>query len=203
MKLSQSFFNEYDIYITPSDIIEFMYCKRFTYFMKCLGIEQHEEKRFKVLMGREVHEKKGKQNLDYLRKKIGSCGKETNVNLASTEHYMRGKVDEVHTLSDGTMAPLDYKYALYDEKLYQTYRNQLIMYAIMIEETYKKDVKRGFLVYCREGNKLIQVDISEADKTETLSNIEEYKRVLNGYYPRATSQKSKCLDCCYKNICAG
>jgi len=203
MKSSQSFFNEYDIYITPSDIIEFMYCKRFTYFMKCLGIEQHEEKRFKVLMGREVHEKRGRQNLDYLRKKIGSCGKEINVNLASTKFGMRGKVDEVHILNDGTMAPLDYKYALYNEKLYQTYRNQLVMYAIMIEETYKKDVKRGFLVYCREGNRLIQVDISEVDKTKTLSDIEEYKRVLNGYYPKATSQKSKCLDCCYKNICAG
>lgn len=203
MKLSQSFFNEYDKYITPSDIIEFMYCKRFIYFMKCLGIEQHEEKRFKVMMGREVHEKRGRQNLDYLRKKIGSCKKETDVSIASTKLGIRGKVDEIHTLNDGTMAPLDYKYALYNEKLYQTYRNQLIMYALMIEETYKKLVKMGFLVYCREGNRLIQVEIAEADKTKTLNDIKEYQKVLNGYFPKATSQKSKCLDCCYKNICIG
>ncbi len=70
MKLSQSFFNENQYYITPSEIIEFLYCKRFIYFMKCLGIRQYEEKRYKVQKGREIHEKREKENRDYLRKKL-------------------------------------------------------------------------------------------------------------------------------------
>ena len=48
MKSFQNSFNEFNYYITPSDIIEFLYCKRFIYYMKCLGIEQYEEKRYKV-----------------------------------------------------------------------------------------------------------------------------------------------------------
>ncbi|OQX06467.1 MAG: CRISPR-associated protein Cas4, partial [Desulfobacteraceae bacterium IS3] len=44
-----------NILLTPSEIIEYFYCPRFIYFIFSLGIDQHEEKRFKVLMGREVH----------------------------------------------------------------------------------------------------------------------------------------------------
>lgn len=69
MKSLPSFFNEYEYYITPSEMIEFLYCPRFTYFMKCLGIVQHEENRYKVQKGRSVHEDKAEQNKSYIRKK--------------------------------------------------------------------------------------------------------------------------------------
>jgi len=91
--------------------------------------------------------------------------------------------------------------ARYDERLFKTYKNQLVMYAIMIEETFGRKVNKGFLVYCREGNRLVEVCVTEEDKDKLCRCIEEYKMVLDGYYPEATKQKSKCLDCCYKNIC--
>ncbi|HOM03719.1 MAG TPA: CRISPR-associated protein Cas4 [Acetivibrio sp.] len=201
MKSSQSFFNENQFYITPSDMIEFLYCKRYIYYMKCLGIDQNEEKRFKVMMGREIHKKRGEQNKNYLPKKIGSIGKMIGVNLVSEKYGIRGSADEVHTLFDGTMAPLDYKFATYDERLFKTYKNQLVMYAIMIEETFGKKVHKGFLVYCREENRLVEVCVTEEDKDNVCLYIEEYRKIMDGYYPEATKQKSKCLDCCYKNIC--
>ncbi len=203
MKSSQSFFNEYERYITPSDIIEFSYCQRFIYFMKCLGIAQHEENRYKVQVGREIHGKRGSENRDYLRKKIGSVGRENNVNLVSGKLGVRGKVDEVHMLTDDTMAPLDYKYAKYDDKIYETYKNQLVLYALMIEEIYGKIVTKGYLVYCRDENRLVEVDISSKDKRETEDCVDEYKKVLNGFFPKATRYKARCIDCCYKNICIG
>jgi CRISPR-associated exonuclease Cas4 len=201
MKSSQSFFNEYQYYITPSDMIEFLYCKRFIYYMKCLGISQNEEKRFKVMMGREIHEKRATQNKDYLPKKIGSCNKMIGVNLISEKYGIIGNVDEIHTLEDGSMAPLDYKFTRYDQRIFKTHRNQLVMYALMIEEVFNKKVKKGFIVYCREENRLVEIDITKEDKEKVNSYIEEYKKILDGYYPEATKQKSKCLDCCYKNIC--
>lgn len=201
MKLSQSFFNENQCYITPSDMIEFLYCKRFIYYMKCLGIRQNEEKRFKVMMGRDIHEKRGRQNKAYLPKKIGSCNKMIGINLVSEKYGIRGNSDEVHTFKDGTMAPLDYKYAIYDERLFRTYKNQLVMYAVMIEEVFTKAVQKGFIVYCREENRLVEVEITKKDKDKVIEHIEEYRRILDGYYPEATKQKSKCADCCYRNIC--
>ncbi|HOV25389.1 MAG TPA: CRISPR-associated protein Cas4 [Pseudobacteroides sp.] len=201
MKSSQSFFNEYEYYITPSEVIEFMYCPRFTYYMKCLGISQNEEKRFKVQMGREIHQKRSVQNKEYLRKKINSVKRESEVNILSQKWQIKGVVDEIHLLEDGTMAPLDYKYAPYDGKIFETYKQQIILYSLMIEEIYGKIVKRGFLVYCRDGNKLVEVEISESDKSDALDNLTEFKKVLSGYYPRATKYKARCADCCYKNIC--
>lgn len=201
MKSSQSFFNEYERYITPSDIIEFSYCQRFIYFMKCLGIQQHEENRYKVQVGREIHEKRGTENRDYLRKKIGSVKRENNVSLVSGKLGIRGKVDEVHTLEEGTMAPLDYKFAKFEERIYETYKNQIILYALMIEEVYHKSVKKGFLVYCRDQNRLEEIEITEKDKLDTIEYITEYQNVLKGYFPKATRHKSRCIDCCYKNIC--
>lgn len=201
MKSSLSSFSENQYYITPSDIIEFTYCKRFTYFMKCLGISQHEEKRFKVQMGREVHKKRESQNKDYLRKKINTREKLLDVNLVSEKYEIRGKADEIHYLEDGTMCPLDYKFAEYNEKLFETYKSQLILYALMIEDVFGKRVNKGFIVYCREGNRLVEVDITEEDKEKVYSYIDEYRKVLDGYFPNPTKQKSKCLDCCYTNIC--
>ena len=44
--------------VTASDILEHLFCPRFTYFQDYLQIPQHEEKRFKVQKGRTVHENK-------------------------------------------------------------------------------------------------------------------------------------------------
>ena len=107
MKLSQNSFDEFEYYITPSDMIEFLYCRRFIYYMKCLSIPQFEENRFKVQKGREVHEKKESQNKQYLRKKLGVVDKQIDVDLYSKKFKIKGIVDEVVTLEDGSKAPLD------------------------------------------------------------------------------------------------
>ena len=152
MKSSQSFFDEFDYYITPSELIEFNYCKRFIYYMKCLNIPQFEENRFKVQKGREIHSRKENENKKYLRKKLGAIDKKINVDLYSKKYKIKGIVDEVLTLNDNTMAPLDYKFAKFDEVLYKTYKEQMLMYALMIEEMYDCKVEKCFLVYTRSSN---------------------------------------------------
>lgn len=201
MKSYQNSFNEFNYYITPSDMIEFLYCKRFIYYMKCLGIQQYEEKRYKVQKGREVHSQKEVRNKEYLRKKIGVVDKQIEVNLYSEKYCINGIVDEVLTLTDGTMAPLDYKFAEYDEIVYSTYKMQILMYSLMISEMYGAKVNKGYLVYCRSRNKLVEVEITEEDISKLKKDIEEYKKILNGYFPSATKTKKRCIDCCYRNIC--
>ena len=71
--------------ITISDILEHIFCPRFTYYMHVLEIQQHEDRRFKVMKGREVHEKRAKENTGYLRKKLGVCRREEEVFLVSKE----------------------------------------------------------------------------------------------------------------------
>jgi CRISPR-associated exonuclease Cas4 len=186
--------------LTPSHIIEYLYCPRFTYFEYVLGIPQYEEKNFKVMKGRELHDIKLERNKDYLRKKIGA--KEKWIDQYLTNDNIRGKVDEVLLLEDGTMAPLDYKFAEYKDKIYETYKQQLVCYAILIEQNFGKKVSRGFLVYVRSKNKLVEVEITESQKQEVRESIDAIQDILEkNHFPRATKYKKRCLDCTYRNIC--
>ncbi len=186
--------------VTPSHIIEYLYCPRFTYFEYVLGIPQYEERHYKIQKGRQIHELKMVRNKAYLRKKTGATDKLIDQYL--TNGLLRGKVDEVLQLSDGTMAPLDYKFAQYKEKVYDTYKTQLFCYALLIEQNLHKPVNRGYLVYVRSNNKLVEVTISESDKKKVVQAAEGVVDIIEkNIYPKATNYKKRCLTCTYRNIC--
>lgn len=186
--------------LTPSHIIEYLYCPRYTYFEYVLCIPQYEEKYYKVTKGRLVHEQKARQNTEYLRRKIGAKAKSVNQYLCND--YLRGEVDEVLELNNGEMAPLDYKFAEYKDRVYDTYKTQLICYAVLIEHNYNATVNKGFLVYTRSKNRLIEIAICDLDKKKILSVRDAIHEILEkNYYPKATKYKKRCLICTYKNIC--
>lgn len=186
--------------LTPSHIIEYLYCPRFTYFEYVLGIPQYEAKNFKVIRGREVHDQKLERNKEYLRKKIGV--REKFVDQYLTNDLLRGRIDEVLLLSDGSMAPLDYKFAQYKDKVYETYRTQLFCYAWLIEQNFGKQVNKGFLVYTRSQNRLIEVSISQADKESVKNSANDIFGIIQkNRFPKATKYRKRCLDCTYRNIC--
>lgn len=188
--------------ITPSEVIEHLYCPRFTYFMNCLNIPQHEELRYKVQKGRELHQKREESNRDYLRKRLGCIDKEIAVYIASRNIGVRGIVDEVLHLSDGTLAPLDYKYTEYKEFTFETHKVQSVLYALLIMESYQKPVERGFICYAKGGSNVKEIIYSESDFCYAKDTVREIFRImLKGYYPRKTRWQNKCIDCCYRNIC--
>lgn len=186
--------------VYPSQIIEYLYCPRYTYFEYVLRIPQHEEKFYKVQRGRELHDKKLEQNKAYLRKKIGVKQKYLDQYLSI--EGLRGKVDEVLELEDNTFAPLDYKFALWKDKIFETYRQQLFCYAILIEANYNKKVNKGFLVYTRSKHKIVEVEINNSDKERIKNTINEMSDIIQkNKFPKATSYKKRCLNCTYRNIC--
>lgn len=193
---------EMDVSITVSDVIEYLFCPRFIYFIYCLDIPQHEEKRYKVLKGRTLHETKEKVNKNYIRKKLHCIGRENSVYLASSAHRIRGVVDEVLFLKDGTAAPFDYKFAEYREKVFRTHRYQSALYGIMIRENYGLDVKRGFICYTRSNNHVKEIEFKKKDFKDAVETVDNVLEIIQkGFYPQATKYKAKCVDCCYRNIC--
>jgi len=187
--------------ITASDLLEYLFCPRFTYFELYLGIPEHEERRFKVRKGRTIHEDKAKINPDYLRKKIGCIDRKKSVYLSSPKG-IRGIIDEVLFLNDGSIAALDYKYAEYKEVTFKNHQYQLTLYSQLIHEHFHMPVNRGFIIYTRSNNKLVEVPISERMYANLDIIIEDILNVVQkGMYPEATKYKARCLDCCYKNIC--
>ncbi len=186
--------------ITPSHIIEYLFCPRFTYFEYVLEIPQYEERNFKVMKGRNVHELKAVQNIEYLRKKLGVVKKLTNQYL--TNDLIRGEIDEILILEDGIAAPLDYKFAEYKEKIFDTYKTQLYCYAWLIESNFNLTVNQGFIVYTRSSNKLVKINIHPADIEKVIKVADEIKLIIEkNIFPKPTKFKKKCLTCTYKNIC--
>ena len=190
------------IFITPSELIEYLYCPRFIYFMNCLNIPQHEEQRYKVLKGRQVHEEKKRLNPDYARKRLSCVSRDIDVYMSSERLHIKGKVDEVLHLADGTLAPMDYKYAEYKEAVYKTHKFQSVLYAMLIRETYKKEVGKGYVCYIRSKNKIVEMLYTLKDFEKARGMIEDMLSIIQrGYFPKKTSSRIRCIDCCYRNIC--
>jgi CRISPR-associated exonuclease Cas4 len=188
--------------ITPSDVLEHVWCPRFTWFMNVQNIPQHEDKRFKVLKGREVHQRRATENRDYLRRKIGAVKREVEVYLASPSLRLRGIVDEVLWLKDGSMAPLDYKYTEAPDTAFKTHETQIVLYAMLIHSVYQQPVTRGFVAYVRDGSQLLEVDITDERIARARWLIGQiFDIIRTGRLPARTSSRLRCEDCCYKNIC--
>lgn len=152
------------------------------------------------MKGRDIHALKMVRNKEYLRKRIGVKNKYQDVYL--TNNSLRGKVDEVLTLENGNMAPLDYKFAKYKDIVYNTYKTQIYCYALLIEENYNAQVKEGFLVYVRSNNKIVKIEITENDKQKIRYTISEIVKIIdNNIFPKATMSKKRCVTCTYRNLC--
>jgi CRISPR-associated exonuclease Cas4 len=188
--------------LTPSEVIEHIYCPRFTWFMNVQKIPQHEDTRFKVLKGREVHRRRATENRDYLRRKIGAVRREIDVYLASPELHLRGIVDEVLWLKDGTMASLDYKYTESRDHVFKTHETQITLYGMLIEAVYQQPVNRGYVAYVRDGNQLLEVPITAESKENMRCIVEQIFAIIRTCkLPARTPSRQRCEDCCYKNIC--
>ena len=184
----------------PSQIIEYLYCPRYTYFEYVLRIPQNEDKYFKVEKGRQVHDEKLERNKEYLRKKIGVEQKWIDQYLGNGN--LRGKVDEVLKLKDGSFAPLDYKFAVWKDCVFETYKQQLYCYALLIEDVFNATVNRGFLVYIRSKNKLIEAPIDRFSKEIIRKSRYKMLEIIErNKFPKATKFKKKCLNCTYRNSC--
>src|SRR5262249_14810901 len=115
-------------------LLEHLYCPRFTYFEYVLAVPERQERRPLVAKGRDVHRERRRTNPTYLRKKLGVVERQFDVPLASVRLGVRGSVDEVLTLADGTMAPLDYKFAEAPRQVYHNQKVQSVLYGLLITE---------------------------------------------------------------------
>jgi CRISPR-associated exonuclease Cas4 len=188
--------------IIVTDVMEYLFCPRFIYFMHCLGMQQHEEKRFKVLKGREIHKKKCFTNKEYVRKKIFCSAKESEVFIVSKNNRIKGIVDEVLFMDDGSAAPFEYKFAEYKDKIFRTHKYQLILYGLMISENYGVEVNRGYICYTRSNNLVKQIDFKPSDFKKAIDMIKDVLSIVEkGIYPMIKKSPMKCVDCCYRNVC--
>lgn len=188
--------------LTVTHVLEHLYCARFTYFEYVLQVPERQERRALVRKGREVHQERRRTNPAYLRKKLGVTARAFDVPLASAGLGVRGSVDEVLTLSDGTMAPLDYKFAEVPRAVYHNQKIQAALYGLLIGERFGVPVTRAYLCYTRSSHRIVEVPLAGADFETARSAVAEVLAVIrSGWFPGPTRWRGRCDDCCYRTIC--
>ena len=166
------------------------------------NIPQNEQSRYKVNKGRDIHKYRSLTNKDYLRKKLNVVDKEVEQMLYSDKYHIHGKVDEILFLENGEGTVLDYKYAEYKEKIYSTYKMQSVCYALLVQENYNVPVKKGYIVYTRSKNKVVEIEYMPKDFDNLKQIIEDILKIIEkSYFPKKTKISERCIDCCYSNVC--
>lgn len=188
--------------ISVSKIIDYIYCPRNIFYTDILGIPKNKNSNFKVKEGKNIHEQRLSRNKSYLRKDIEVIKKEMDITLSSKKYLFHGKLDELLFLKNKTAVPLDYKYSKYAEITYDTYKYQLAMYSMMIEENYKIKSRKGYIVFTRTNNKLLEIEYGAKEFDEIKKYIQDILEIkYKGYYPINIEFGEKCIDCCYQKLC--
>ncbi len=62
--------------------------------------------------------------------------------------------------------------------------------------------EKGYIIYTRSRNKLIEVPIQDKDFKELEKIISNMLEIIQKCkYPKPTRYKRRCADCCYRNLC--
>jgi CRISPR-associated exonuclease Cas4 len=184
--------------LTITDVVEHVFCPKFTYYSSVLGLRQFEEKRGTVKAGKTLHQRHETTNKDYTPQPFS--GKK----LVGTKYYSRkldlsGKIDEAVETNDEIIL-IERKYADATE-LHDTLKVQLGLLSIIIEENIGKPVKTAQVIYSKQNRVVKNYEIDESIKKFALEMLEETKKViLRGIIP-SSSFDNRCLNCCFRKIC--
>ncbi len=184
--------------LTVTDVVEYAFCPKFTYFINVLGLEQFEDKRGTVTAGRKLHNRHEKDNSKYIPQELS--GKKIIAHkFFSTKYGLSGKIDEAIEL-ENEIVLIERKYSN-NYKIYPTLRIQLGLLSILIEENLHKPVRKAIVVFNKNKRKEIHVKIDDIIKKESLTMLEAVKTVIKNEIMPESDFDDRCLNCCFRRIC--
>ncbi len=193
--------------ITPTDVKQYVYCPLITYYHRVLGLEPildyqqqeskelHEELRSKV--PRRKYPLKDRKLKDYKPVKRGL--------LYSKRLNILGRPDLILESPDGELAPVDFKYmGSRKGKAWPDHRAQIGLYALLIEDNFRKTVYRGFVYYIPE-ELAVEVRITPQLRKWVISIVEKIREMdIEQKPPEAWRNPENCSGGCgYLHVCRG
>ena len=184
--------------LTVTDVVEYAFCPKFTYFINILGLEQFEQKRGTVTVGRKLHNRYEKDNLKYVPQRLP--GKKIVARkFFSAKYELSGKIDEAIEMEKEIIL-IERKYSD-NHKIYPTLRVQLGLLSILIEENLHKPVHKAIVVFSKNKKKEIHIKIDNIIKKESLAMLENVKNVIKSEIMPESEFDNRCLNCCFRRIC--
>lgn len=193
-------------FISVTDIKQYVYCPRIVYFDRVLhatpifGSQQEDSK--------ELHE-------DYVRKELRrkdavyyspefvGAEKLLFTSLSSAVLGLQGNVDCIIKTVSGEYIPVEYKNMNSDKgRVCMQHKYQLVGYALLIEDSFKTVVRRGFVNYLPE-MLILQFEITPTMKSYVKRVLGHIKRIIREEeLPPIRVAKHKCAGGCgHKQTC--
>jgi CRISPR-associated exonuclease Cas4 len=184
--------------LTVTDVVEYAFCAKFSYYSLVLGLKQYEEKRGTVKAGRLLHQKHETTNRNYAPPQF-SGKKIVGYRYYSKQLNLSGKIDEAIETKDEIIL-VERKYSDYYE-LKDTLKVQLGLLSILIEENTGKAVRKAHIIFIKKKRIIKNFKIDKAVKDYALRALNETKKVvLTGIMP-SSEFDNRCLNCCFRKIC--
>ena len=195
-------------FVSVTDVKHYLYCPRIVYFERVLHATPQLGSQQEV--SSELHEEYVKKELRrkdaiYYSAEFVGAEKLLFVSLSSSSLGLRGALDCIIRTEKGEYIPVDYKNMQSDKgRIWMDHKYQLVAYALLIEENFETQVKRGFVSYLPE-KLIVELKITPTMKTHVKRIIGHIKRMVREErLPPIRVAKHKCTGGCgHKQICQG
>ncbi|MBI1884779.1 MAG: CRISPR-associated protein Cas4 [Chloroflexi bacterium] len=185
--------------LTVSDVKQYPYCPRIVYYTYLLPLRARPTT-YKMLEGKLEHERTTELEE---RRSLRAYGltegvRHLDVALTSERLGLRGRLDMIiEALSE--VIPVDFKNS--EGRVGLNHKYQLTAYALLVEEAWRRPVRRGF-IYLVPQKRAQEVRISSNMRGWVHKALREIRDTLaREATPAPTRVRSRCTDCEFRNLC--
>lgn len=185
-------------FVRVNDIKQYCYCPRIVFYQYSMPVE----KKATWKMERGKIEEDEIDRLEKRRKlseyKLAEGKRQFHVWLSSERLGLTGKLDLLIDSPEG-LFPVDFKLTTGGPR--QNHVFQLCAYALLLEDSYQRQVNKGF-VYLIPQNDAVVFDLTVEFKAETMRVLNEIRAMVEReQMPPPTPARKRCADCEYRNFC--
>jgi CRISPR-associated exonuclease Cas4 len=184
--------------LTVSDVKQLGYCARIVYYTYLLGGRRPTT--FKMAEGTRSHEEEGRRELRRSLRAYGldSGERRFDVALRSERLGLSGRLDMVIE-SQREVLPVDFKNGTAPPG--RNHRYQLTAYALLVEEAWRRPVRRGFIALI-PARRTVPVAISPTMRAEVQREIAAIRAMIAAeQMPPPTRMRGRCTDCEFRPWC--
>ena len=184
-----------------SDFKQWVYCPRVLYYLYCLPDVRPVT--YKMRAGTEAgeHTEELEERRSLRAYGLSQGERQYNVALSSMKLGLRGKADMVIRTDEGgagEVIPVDFKDS---DKAGPHFALQLVAYALLLEEAWGCEVRRGFL-YMIPLRHAEEVRIDRRLRARFANALAQMMTMLNKEtMPEPTPQLNKCVVCEFRRFC--
>jgi CRISPR-associated exonuclease Cas4 len=190
-----------DDYLNASDLTQYYYCKRKVYFLKVAGVQAPTRR--KMELGKDEHSHESKRMLE--RNDLFGISRD-NVNevvkrkfLASYKLRLKGIVDVLLVLRDGSYVPVEIKYTD-DPSVNLSRKKQLYAYMLLCEEALGGRCDFGVLYFSVQ-NISVRLTATEGDRSGVKADLESIWEMFRTESLPRRAPAWKCTYCEVKRYC--